>query len=419
MLRKPHSGERTVIAAERIVPLDRARTLITLLVVLHHSVINYTYFGDADRMRWLGFDLIVLFNDSFFMACMFFISGLFVRGSLARRGPGNFVANRTWRLGVPFTISIFVVTPIAYYASFLRYHLPGTTDFNFFHFWWHTVTIGPWPSGSAWFLWVLLALGAIAALLWAAAPRVIETLGHLIYARRDRPTTAFVAFLIFSIIVYLPMHLIFGDSSWLEPGHYPFPIQTSRILLYAGYFFTGVGVGAVSLRAGMLADWAAGEALDAVARLCVCLLWRNPASGLCAPQLAGGFQFTAALVAHGLWSRLRDVQRGDDVHGPRGFPAFCAIFALAARRDAALGIRHLSGALHFPDLAAIHCLRSDLPGVRQIRDRVHRHAFDELGANRATAKNSRRSADDLVLDSGPVSRHLLRGRSTRSTERGG
>ena len=39
----------------------------------------------------------------------------------------------------------------------------------------------------------------------------------------------------------------------MEPGHYPLPIQTSRILLYAGYFFAGVGVGAVSLRAGMLA----------------------------------------------------------------------------------------------------------------------------------------------------------------------
>jgi hypothetical protein len=79
MLRKPHSGERTVMAAERIVPLDRARTLITLLVVLHHSVINYTYFGDADRMRWLGFDLIVLFNDSFFMpACFSFLDCSFV-----------------------------------------------------------------------------------------------------------------------------------------------------------------------------------------------------------------------------------------------------------------------------------------------------------------------------------------------------
>jgi len=65
MLRKPGSGARTVTATERIVPLDRARTFITLLVVLHHSVVNYTYFGNGDRMRWLGFDLVVLFNDSF------------------------------------------------------------------------------------------------------------------------------------------------------------------------------------------------------------------------------------------------------------------------------------------------------------------------------------------------------------------
>ena len=82
--RRKRSGDDG--AAERIVPLDRARSFITLLVVLHHSVMNYTHFGNGDRMRWLGFDLVVLFNDSFFMACMFFVSGLFVRDSLARRG---------------------------------------------------------------------------------------------------------------------------------------------------------------------------------------------------------------------------------------------------------------------------------------------------------------------------------------------
>jgi surface polysaccharide O-acyltransferase-like enzyme len=64
---------------------------------------------------------------------------------------------------------------------------------------------------------------------------------------------AFAAFLIFSVILYLPLRLIFGDSAWLVPGHYPLPIQTSRILLYAGYFLAGVGVGAISLRTGMLA----------------------------------------------------------------------------------------------------------------------------------------------------------------------
>ena len=254
MLRSSDEGVQAVAAPVRVTALDRARTFITLLVVLHHSVVNYTYFGNGDRMRWLGFDLVVLFNDSFFMACMFFISGLFVRDSLARRGSANFLGHRAVRLGVPFLISIFVLMPIAYYPTFLRYHLPGTTDFNFFHFWWRTLTIGPWPSGPAWFLWVLLALDALAAAIWLMAPRAIDLLGRSIHALRYRPAVAFVAFLIFSIIVYLPMHLTFGDTSWLEPGRYPLPIQTSRILLYGGYFFLGVGVGAADLRAGLLAQ---------------------------------------------------------------------------------------------------------------------------------------------------------------------
>src|SRR6202023_558467 len=184
-------------ATGRVVALDRARTFITLLVIVHHSVVNYTYFGNGDRMRWLGFDLVVLFNDSFFMAFMFLVSGLFVNDSLARRGAANYLCHRAWRLGVPLLISIFVLIPLAYYSSFLRYHLPGTTDFNFFHFWWHTLTIGPWPSGPAWFLWVLLALDAIVALVWLVAPGLIEALGRLVFSMRNRPIAAFVAFLMF------------------------------------------------------------------------------------------------------------------------------------------------------------------------------------------------------------------------------
>ena len=254
MLRKPDGSDQAMTAPARMVPFDRARTFIILLVLLHHSVINYTYFGHGDSMRWLGFDLIVLFNDSFFMAFMFFISGLFVRDSLVRKGAAIFLRDRVWRLGVPFLLSVVVLMPIAYYPTFLRYHLPGTTDFNFLHFWWRTLTAGPWPSGPAWFLWVLLALDAVAAAVWWIAPRFIPTLGQLIFSARNRAMMAFVVFLIVSTAAYLPMHLAFGDVSWLELGRFPLPIQTSRILLYTAYFFVGVGVGAINLRAGLLAD---------------------------------------------------------------------------------------------------------------------------------------------------------------------
>ena len=254
MLQKTSASDQASMATGRIVALDRARTFTTLLVVIHHSVVNYTHFGNGDRIRWLGFDLVVLFNDSFFMAFMFLISGLFVHDSLTRRGAAGYLRRRFFRLGVPLLVSIFVLIPIAYYASFLRYHFPGTTDFNFFHFWWHTMAIGPWPSGQSWFLWVLLVFDLIAVAIWSMAPQIFTGFSRLLSRLRERPIAAFVAFLALSIACYLPMHLVFGDGAWFEPGHYPFPVQTSRILLYPAYFFTGVGIGVVSLRTGLLAE---------------------------------------------------------------------------------------------------------------------------------------------------------------------
>jgi surface polysaccharide O-acyltransferase-like enzyme len=254
MLRTTHGSDPATAVQGRVAALDRARTFITLLVVLHHSVLNFTYFGHGDSQRWLGFDLVVLFNDSFFMAFMFFISGLFVWDGLTQKGWAGFLRDRAWRLGIPFLISIFVLMPIAYYPTFLRYHLPGTADFSFLHFWRNIFDVGPWPSGPAWFLWVLLALDAIAAAVWCVAPGIIKAAGRIVYEARDRPKTIFVTFLAITIVAYEPMRVYFGDASWLEIAALPLPIQTSRILLYTAYFFAGIIVGATSLKHGALAE---------------------------------------------------------------------------------------------------------------------------------------------------------------------
>ncbi|HYW62167.1 MAG TPA: acyltransferase [Bradyrhizobium sp.] len=245
---------RFATTTERLAPFDRARTFVTLLVLVHHSVLNFTYFGQGDSQRWLGFDLVVLFNDSFFMALMFFISGLFVWNSLAKKGWATFLRERAWRLGGPFLISIFVLMPIAYYPTFLRYHLPGTTDLGFLHFWRNIFVVGPWPSGPAWFLWVLLALDAVAAALWRVVPGAIERVGRILQGARDRPLAIFAVFVAITIAAYLPLRLGFGDASWLEPGGLPLPIQTSRILLYTTYFFAGVIVGTTNPKTGLLAE---------------------------------------------------------------------------------------------------------------------------------------------------------------------
>src|SRR4051812_4285673 len=50
-------------ASSRNLALDRTRTFLTLVVVLHHAVIPYTYFGHTDPKSWLGFDAVVLATD--------------------------------------------------------------------------------------------------------------------------------------------------------------------------------------------------------------------------------------------------------------------------------------------------------------------------------------------------------------------
>ena len=143
--------------------LDRTRTFLTLVVLVHHAVIPYTYFGHTDPKSWIGFDAVVLATDSFFMAMFFFLSGLFVWPSLRHKAPQIFIRDRLLRLGLPFVIAAFTIIPLAYYAIALR-HYP---NIGFAEFWWNTITVGPWPSGPIWFVWLLLAFDLSASLTFA------------------------------------------------------------------------------------------------------------------------------------------------------------------------------------------------------------------------------------------------------------
>jgi surface polysaccharide O-acyltransferase-like enzyme len=234
------------IAATRNAAYDRARTFIILLVLIHHSVIPYTYFGHTDRQSFMGFDAVVLFNDSFIMSAMFLLSGLFVWPSLQRKGIGFFLRDRWWRLGLPFAVAAVILMPIAYYAIELRQH-----HTSFAAYWWKTITVGPWPSGPAWFIWVLLAFDVLAAIVYRTAPGCVEAIGRLSLASLKRPALSFWVLLIGSIVVFVPPDLYFGVARWFTLG--PLAIQANRVFLYLLYFFAGVGIGSVSREQGLLA----------------------------------------------------------------------------------------------------------------------------------------------------------------------
>lgn len=254
----------------RNLPLDRARTFLTIIVLIHHAVIPYTYFGHTDPKSWLGFDIIVLATDSFFMAMFFMLSGLFVWPSLSHKVPGAFTRDRLVRLGLPFVIAALTVIPIAYYAIALRQAPIGFTEF-----WWKTVTVGPWPSGPIWFTWVLLLFDIIAAIIFRLEPGTVEPINRLSVRGFTRPFDFFGVLVAVSAVVYVPLRVSYGPSHWFEFG--PFSVQSSRVWLYATYFFFGAGIGAANFDRGLLSPdgqlakgWTGWAVLTVIA---YCPLW--------------------------------------------------------------------------------------------------------------------------------------------------
>jgi len=233
-------------ARTRNFALDRARTFLTLVVLIHHAVIPYTYFGHTDPKSWIGFDAVVLATDSFFMAMFFFLSGLFVWPSLGHKLPHVFVHDRLLRLGLPFVICAFTVIPIAYYAIALRQQ----PDIGFAAFWRKTITVGPWPSGPLWFVWVLMAFDLTASLVYRLSPHLLDPINRLSLRGYERPVDFYWFMLAVTAIVYIPARVYYTPNHWFEFG--PLSVQSSRVLLYAAYFFIGAGVGAANFDRGLL-----------------------------------------------------------------------------------------------------------------------------------------------------------------------
>ena len=144
-------------------------------------------------------------------------------------------------------------------------------------------------------------------------------------------------------------------------------------------------------------EWGAAKRWTVWLAFAICLLWRDPASGLCPPQLVVDFNSPPLWwhIAYGLAFAMFSAAMTFTV--PAIFLRFARsrLWLLDAMRPSAYGIY----LLHYIFLIWLQYFVYDpaFPGVRQIRDRVRRHAFDELGADRAVAKNSRRSADDLAV----------------------
>ncbi|AZS21996.1 MULTISPECIES: acyltransferase [unclassified Caulobacter] len=310
--------ERSTMAqlGGRNAPIGALRAFVTLLVIAHHTVLAYTPnpppiadFGQApylwmafpvrDPQKFELFGLLTLVNDLFFMSLMFFISGLFVADGLRAKGSGGFLGGRALRLGVPFVLAAGLLAPLAYFPAWLQ--AGGDVSVAAFASAWFDLPV--WPSGPAWFLWVLLAFGAVATAINLIAPGAIESLGRLARGADRKPGLFFLGLVIASAVAYIPMSATFTFMHWTQVG--PFTVQTSRVLHYFVYFLAGVAVGAAGVGQGLtnaegkLAKrwwaWQAAPILPVVGVIAVIIMAFSPKPP---PRLAldigGGVMFALA-----------------------------------------------------------------------------------------------------------------------------
>jgi hypothetical protein len=240
------------------------RAAIVVVVVAVHAVLAYCSFAPlqilfgtrsglwkaypiVDGRRWAGFDPIVGFTDPFGMALMFFLSGLFVWNSLQRKGIARFGRDRTTRLGLPFAVAAAFLAPAAYYPTYLA-TAGGPSLKTFLQQWF---LLGDWPSGPAWFLWILLAFDCLAAGFFLMMPDWGDRPSRWYSRVFSSPARFFWTLTAVSGVAYVPMALAFGPARWTAWG--PFMFQTSRLPLYAVWFFAGLYTGAYGINRGVIA----------------------------------------------------------------------------------------------------------------------------------------------------------------------
>jgi len=230
--------------------VDNLRSAITVLVVAHHSSLAYTTFAKfdskvyihstcpiVDTQRWIGLDIFQNFNDVFFMSLMFFIGGLFLIKSIHKKGAINFLKDRFFRLFIPFlflgTLLMLIAYFPSYYVAYRSTHIIAYIK-DFF-------IIEKWPVGPPWFIWVLFLFNLLFALFHSFFQKVSGKAGVLLSKLKNKPFAFFLMVFCVTFILYVPIAYNVGAGLWTGVG--PFDFQLSRIVLYFGYFTSGIFIG--------------------------------------------------------------------------------------------------------------------------------------------------------------------------------
>lgn len=286
----PQSSSQDVV---RIRPIDDLRSAVIVLVVAHHAALAYIrpahvdpehYIQSSapvvDPQRWWPLDVLVSWNDHFFMSLLFLLSGLFVLPALRRKGIRRFLLARAQRLGLPFLVAASLLSPLAFYPSWWMSAQKAGLPF-----WQRYYGLDGWSPGPAWFLWLLLAFSLVVALGYGLAPAGLRR-----WSWQPRSSLQLMLVCLASSgIASGAMALLIGPDHWFTLVG-PLSAQTSRLLLYAAWFLLGVVLGAgnleVALSMTLLRPWREWAVVGALVYLLTVVLQAQPEGLAAQPPLS-------------------------------------------------------------------------------------------------------------------------------------
>jgi glucan biosynthesis protein C len=166
------------VAGKRLLFIDNLRWLMIVFVVIMHLNVTYSGFGSwyyvekrpLDAFSFTLFGMYGSYTQAYFMGFLFLIAGYFVPGAYDKKGPGKFIADRMFRLGIPTLFYMLLIEPL---NSLVRWSFDHTVPTNMLSQYWDYISnfyfLG--ASGPLWFAFALLIFSVLYALVRLAFPK--------------------------------------------------------------------------------------------------------------------------------------------------------------------------------------------------------------------------------------------------------
>lgn len=218
---------------ERIAFFDAFRALTVFAVVSLHAAMTYMthvppWWYVINPERSLAFLVWVLLADTFPMPVLFFVSGYFALPSLEKRGKGDFLRDKTLRIGLPWAVGVLAFAPLFAWATWTSLGLPLPDGYGRFL---TTIWLGPgYQQAHFWFLGVLLSF----FLLFAA---VSSRQGRFASGFKLRPEVVLALWWTLATASFFLSSLRWDPNLWIPLG--PLYFQPARIVSYLAAFWLG------------------------------------------------------------------------------------------------------------------------------------------------------------------------------------